>query len=206
VKKVAVNGKSINRKVTGNRTWKGVDKGRPIYDKEGCCTVRETKNFVFMNKMKMKLGYNMKELVLDKRIMSHAKFKDYAFCQIKRKVKKERSSQEEDICSFKPSVEEEHNPAIEEELNTCQSSLVTNGIPFPQADVEQYCQKSMVTYTIPFPESAKQYCQFSGLQGEALRSDQIDAKVDEMMASGSGGDEEGLDYQSILDIINELST
>jgi hypothetical protein len=199
VKKVSENGKRVDRKVTGNRTWKGLDKGHPIFDKEGFL-VGEKKNFNLINNMKMKVGYNMTEFVLDTGSLRSAKFKDYVLCQIKRKVVKGRSAQEEDICGSKAAIEEDvnslsiassvnlmpENSLVNATLPFTQSTseqyfsqdlLVTNVVTFPQSVSEQYSyQNSLVNDAIPLPEPAELYCQFPGLQ-EGNNSEEIASVV-----------------------------
>lgn len=88
LKKVAKNGKRIDRNVLGNRTWKGVDSAKPIYDAKGC-VIGEIKNFFLINKMKQKLGYYMKEISLSKNSQRNLRMSDdYVTCQIKKKDKK----------------------------------------------------------------------------------------------------------------------
>ncbi|KAI5676275.1 hypothetical protein M9H77_07225 [Catharanthus roseus] len=184
VKKVVENGKRIERKVTGNRTWKGVDKSQPIYNEKGVL-VGEKRNFTFMNNMKVKLEYNMTEFVLDKGSLSTAKFRDYVVCKIKKRAKKGRNSQKD---FGHTSISKE------EEVNSSQNSLVTNStIPFPQSYSEQYfSQNLLVSDAIIFPQSAadgqnrcqnsldvdaisfppEQCCQFTGLQ-EGTKCEEI---------------------------------
>lgn len=108
LKKVSKNGKRVDRTVLGNRTWKGVDGVKAIYDSKGC-VIGEKKSFVLINKMKMRIGYNMKEFSLAK---DSSRFCDYVLCQIKKKEYKPRSLKyggncpEEDLCYDSVSIPE----------------------------------------------------------------------------------------------------
>ncbi|KAI5670378.1 hypothetical protein M9H77_10742 [Catharanthus roseus] len=118
LKKVTENGKRVDRTVLGNRTWKGVDGGRPIFDTQlgGVCKVGEKKNFVFVNKMKTKLGYNMTEFSL-----GNSTIKDhYVICQIKKQKDKKprtRSSLPPESPSVVSTSEQDETTVIDQETS-----------------------------------------------------------------------------------------
>lgn len=118
LKKFTENGKRVDRTVLGNRTWKGIDGGHPIFDTQsgGVCKVGEKKNFVFVNKMKAKLGYNMTEFSL-----GNSTIKDhYVICHIKKKKDKKprtRSSLPPESPSVVSAPEQDETTIINQETS-----------------------------------------------------------------------------------------